>query len=72
MTEVEKASPKLAAHLRDGSIVLTGIRSREGIWAYTRDPQSGAGEHLIITNSERGVRMPAAELGARLQQQQGQ
>lgn len=72
MEEVGKASPKLAAHLRDGSIVLTGTRSREAIWAYTRDPQSGAGEHLIITASEGGIRMPAAELNARLQQQQGQ
>jgi hypothetical protein len=65
---LQKEAPKTFALLQDGSIVLTGTRSREAIWAYTRDPQSGAGEHLVITSSDIG-RMPAAELGARLQQQ---
>jgi hypothetical protein len=34
--------PKLGQLLKDGFIVLTGIRQREGIWAYERDaPEKG-------------------------------
>lgn len=51
-----------------GEIVLTGVRQREGIWAYTREPQSTAGYHLVIRNGNVEQMMPQ-ELGRLLQQQ---
>jgi hypothetical protein len=68
---LQQGAPKTFALVQDGTIVLTGTRSREGIWAYTRDPQSAAGEHLVVTSST-VQRMPAATLGERLRQQGGQ
>lgn len=39
---VMKENPQLARLLQDGHIVLTGIRQREGIWAYEKDaPEKG-------------------------------
>jgi hypothetical protein len=39
---VSRENPKLGQLLQDGSIVLTGIRQREGIWAYEKDaPERG-------------------------------
>ena len=65
---LQREAPKLAKQIQDGDIVLTGTRTREGIWAYTKEPQSVAGEHLVLTAS--GIeRMPAATLNQRLQQQ---
>ena len=56
--------------VKDGVIRLTGTRTRSGvIWAYTWEPQTVGGDHLVITNS--GVeRMPIQTLRQRLQQQQ--
>jgi hypothetical protein len=68
MAALQREAPKTAKHIEDGDIVLTGARTREGIWAYTKDPQSVAGEHLVLTSS--GIeRMPPATLRQRLQQQ---
>lgn len=50
------------------AIILTGTKSREGIWAYTYNPQSQAGEHIVATASYVG-RMPAAELREKLKGQ---
>jgi hypothetical protein len=63
-------APSTWKRVQDGSIVLTGTRSREHIWAYTADPQTVTGEHSVVTSS--GVsRMPAQTLRQRLQQEQG-
>jgi hypothetical protein len=67
-SSIQRDSPKLYKLIQDGAIVLTGTRSRENIWAYTADPQSAAGEHLIVTSSS-VERMAAATLRQRLQQQ---
>jgi hypothetical protein len=68
LAALQREAPKTAKHIEDGDIVLTGAPTREGIWAYTRDPQSVAGEHLILTSS--GIeRMPAATLRQRLNEQ---
>ncbi len=65
---LQKESPKTYQLVKDGSIVLTGTRSRENIWAYTFEPQSAGGEHLVLSSS--GIeRVPAATLRQRLQQQ---
>jgi hypothetical protein len=66
-----RTTPSLLKPIQDGSIVLTGTRSREHIWAYTADPQSAAGEHLVVTSSSVD-RMPAQTLAARLKQEAGQ
>jgi hypothetical protein len=66
--EMQREAPQLVKKIQNGDIVLTGTRTREGIWAYTKEPQSVAGEHLILTSS--GIeRMPATTLRQRLQQQ---
>lgn len=56
--------------VEEGAIVLTGTRSRDGIWAYTAEAQSSVtGEHLIVNAS--GVqRMDPQTLRQRLQQGQ--
>ncbi len=65
---LQKESPKTYELVKNGSIVLTGTRSRENIWAYTFEPQSAGGEHLVLSSS--GIeRVPAAALKQRLQQQ---
>jgi hypothetical protein len=66
-----KTTPTLLKPIQDGAIVLTGTKSREHIWAYTADPQSAAGEHLVMTSSSI-ERMPADMLRKRLQQEAGQ
>jgi hypothetical protein len=63
---LQKEAPKTWKQVQDGAIVITGTRSREGIWAYTADAQTVGGEHLVVTSS--GIeRMPAATLRGRLQ-----
>jgi hypothetical protein len=63
---LQKEAPKTWKLVQEKAIVLTGTNSREGIWAYTQDAQSAAGEHLVITSS--GVeRMPGQTLKQRLQ-----
>jgi hypothetical protein len=65
---LQKESRKTYELVENGSIVLTGTRSRENIWAYTFQPQTTGGEHLVLSNS--GIeRVPAATLRQRLQQQ---
>jgi hypothetical protein len=65
---LQKESRKTYELVKDGSIVLTGTRSRENIWAYTHDPQTAGGEHLVLSAS--GIeRVPAPTLKQRLMQQ---
>jgi hypothetical protein len=65
---LQKESPKTYQLVKDGAIVLTGTRTREGIWAYTQDPQSVGGEHLVLSAS--GIeRVPAQTLKQQLDQQ---
>ena len=68
---LQKEAPQIYKQVQDGSIVLTGTRSREHVWAYTADPQSVAGEHLVVTSSSVD-RMAAQTLKQRLRQEQGQ
>jgi hypothetical protein len=68
---LQKEAPQIYKQVQDKAIILTGTRSRENIWAWTYEPQSVTGEHLIVSSS--GVqRMTAQELTQRLKQQQGQ
>jgi hypothetical protein len=68
MAVLQREAPKLAKHVQDGDIRLTVGRTREGIWAYTKEPQSVGGEHLVLTSS--GIeRMAGPTLRQRLQQQ---
>jgi hypothetical protein len=65
---LQKESRKTYQLVHDGAIVLTGTRSRDGIWAYTYEPQTTGGEHLVLSAS--GIeRVPAPTLRQRLQQQ---
>jgi hypothetical protein len=65
---LQRESPKTYQLVKDGAIKLTGTRSREGIWAYTIEPQSVGGEHLVLTAS--GIeRVPAQTLKQQLDQQ---
>jgi hypothetical protein len=48
---LEREAPKTHKLVQNGAIVLTGTNSREGIWAYTADPQTTGGEHLVVTAS---------------------
>jgi hypothetical protein len=55
----------ILALIDDGSIVLTGINQREGVWAYEKLALTEGG--IVLTNN--GVeRLTAAELKARLGQ----
>jgi hypothetical protein len=70
--EVEQAlqreAPKTWKMVQDKSITLTGVQSREGIWAYTTDPQTPAGEHLVVSGS--GIeRMNGQVMAQRLKMQ---
>jgi hypothetical protein len=65
---LQKESRKTYELVNNGSIVLTGTRSRQGIWAYTFEPQTAGGEHLVLSSS--GIeRMPAQTLKQRLMEQ---
>lgn len=60
----ESGSTKLTEQIQNGDIILTNARSRESIWAYTKDPQNG--QHIAI--SAPGVeRLTQDELQRRLQ-----
>ncbi len=50
---------KLAAALQDGSIVLTGTRTREGIWAYEKNALTAGG---MVVKSDGIERMTAEQL----------
>jgi hypothetical protein len=69
---LQKEAPNIARQIKDGAIVLTGVRKREGtIWAYTAEPQSIIGVHLMLSTN-RVERIAPQDLKQRLQQQQGQ
>ena len=63
---VKKENPKLYQMLQDGSIVLTGLQSREGIWAYQKDAPTQGGWVLSQNGEER---LDAAEVKKRLMDQ---
>jgi hypothetical protein len=65
-----REAPKTYELVKENVIILTGTRSRENIWAYTYDPQTAAGEHLVI-RSGNIEKVPGQELARALQQQQG-
>jgi hypothetical protein len=44
----KKENPKLSKLLEDGTIVLTGTRTRESVWAYEKDAPTNGG--WVITN----------------------
>jgi hypothetical protein len=50
---------KLAAMIEDGSIVLTGIRSREGIWAYEKEALTSGG---MVVKADGVDKMTAQQL----------
>lgn len=54
------ADPKLAQMLKDGSIVLTGAKERESVWAYEKDVTTKGGFVL----SQNGVERLTAEEAA--------
>jgi hypothetical protein len=61
----QKEDRKLHEFLADGTIVLTGTTSREGVWAYVAEAMKTNGYVVTATGIER---MDAAQLKARLQQ----
>ena len=64
---VQKDDRKLAQAIQQGDIVLTGTRSREGVWAYTKEVQRN-GNHYAVTSN--GVEeMSPATLQQRLKNQ---
>lgn len=68
---MQREAPAIYKMLQDRVLVLTGARSRNTIWAYTGEPQSVAGEHLVVDAN--GIRrMPAAALQQQLAAQRGQ
>ena len=63
---VKKENPKLYQMLQDGSIVLTGLQKREGVWAYQKDAPTLGGWVLSQNGEER---LDAAEVKKRLTDQ---
>lgn len=63
-----REAPATYKLIQEGAIVLTGTRSRESVWAYTKEAQSTTGEHLMVSNNGVG-RITPQELNARLSQQ---
>jgi hypothetical protein len=55
--------------VEEGVIILTGTRSRENIWAYTYNPQTAAGEHLVVTAS--GIEQITTQRLTQMLKQQG-
>jgi hypothetical protein len=67
---LQKEAPATYKLVHERVIILTGTQTRESIWAYTYQPQTVDGIHLVVTSS--GIeRMNANELRQKLQQQQG-
>ncbi len=50
MGYLQQARSPVLKKIQDGSIVLTGARSRESIWAYTKEAQNNGG-HFILSSS---------------------
>ena len=63
---MKKENRRLHEMLVDGSIILTGISKREGVWAYEKDAPSKGG--FIITQSA-VERLSAEEVKQRLAEQ---
>jgi hypothetical protein len=62
----EPGAAKVAKMIEEGDIILTGIRQREGVWAYPKDVLTNGG--MIVTNQ--GVeRVSNVELQNRLKMQ---
>jgi hypothetical protein len=49
LAELRKDDPKSWRGVQEGAIILTGTRSRKGIWAYTAEPQPSTGKHRVVT-----------------------
>ena len=49
--ELQKDARQPGKLVQDKVIVISGTRSRDGVWAYTKEPQTSAGEHLVILAS---------------------
>jgi len=63
---IAKEDPKAASMIADGTIILTGIRQREGVWAYEKAGLENGG--IVVTQS--GVeRVSAQQLKGMLQGQ---
>jgi hypothetical protein len=62
---LQREAPGIYQKIVDQSIILTGTRRREGIWAYTAEAQTPAGEHMVLTSSS-VERMTAQVLNQRL------
>jgi hypothetical protein len=70
ITEIQQTAPETAKLIQEGKIVLTGTRSREHIWAWSKEPQTMGGDHIIVTAS--GVdRMNGKALQDRLEREKG-
>ncbi len=63
LADVKKADPKLGKLIEDGDIILTGIRDREGLWAYVKDAPKIGGWVLTPNGPER---LTAAEFQQRM------
>ncbi|MFL5340464.1 MAG: hypothetical protein ACJ8F7_09955 [Gemmataceae bacterium] len=53
LADVKMADPKLGKLIEDGDIILTGIRDREGLWAYVKDAPIKGGWVLTPNGPER-------------------
>jgi hypothetical protein len=53
----KKENPKLSKLLEDGTIVLTGIKHRQGVWAYEKDAPTKGG--WVVT--DKGEQQMTAE-----------
>jgi hypothetical protein len=62
----QREAPNIYKHVQDGQLIITGTPSYDGVWAYTADPQTPAGEYLWVTSSIPGNRVTKAELDKRL------
>jgi hypothetical protein len=65
--EIVRQNAKLAAHVKEEIVILTGSQQKDGVFAYTQWPQR-MDQHYVVT--KQGVEMmPAAELKKRLEAQ---
>jgi len=66
---LQQAAPKTFQLVKDGAIILTGTQRGDGVWAYTAQPVSPAGEYLVCLQSE-VKRITRPELDQLLRQSQ--
>ena len=57
MKEILRQNSKLAAHVKDEIVILTGTRQKDGIFAYTQWPQR-AEKHYVVTRQGVEVMTP--------------